>query len=135
MQARDWLKRGFKVSNKSLLEGDHFYLENIDSDEQIMMFNGPGWDEPEESRFDFDDLSIDTWFILKEESLSEKIINDEPHEAVYVEDLKETIKNLKDDINIKLGEDKNDSDFEEKWGDCTTDFFELINKHFGKELI
>ncbi len=129
IQARDWLKRGFKVSNESLLEGDHFYLqESTEKDgEPTMMFNGPGWDEPEEAKFDFDDLDINTWFILKEETLSDKIIDDEPHEAVYVEDLKETIKKIKEEIDTSKS-------FRDIGSFDRAAICEVLDKHFGDKL-
>lgn len=218
IQARDWLKRGFKVSNEHLLEGDHFYLsETTEKDGgPILMFNGPGWGSPEEAMFDSNDLEEDTWFILKEEiegenefniiqnaiseftaknfikpntvlmtdemknklmknypfeknkdlkltrfigmkikidntlknnecytyndkcfvginlakeeTLSDKIIDDEPHEAVYIEDLKETIKKIKEEID-------NSDDLRNVGSFYRVVICDIIDKHFGERLI
>ena len=139
IQARDWLKRGFKVSNEMLLEGDHYYLKNPNSDESILMFDGPGWD-PEAAKFEFEDLNCTSWFVLKEETLSDKVDDKESkcpncgmfctYEEIYYKekDLKDTIEKVKEEID-ETGDLRDVGSFDRAI------ICDIIDKHFGERLI
>jgi len=53
------------------------------------------------------------------------------HDVVLKRDVKRFLTDLKKQINLKLGEDKNNSNYEEMWGDETSDFFDLIDELAG----
>lgn len=56
-----WLSEGKKVRSKRYLEGDHFYIKD-----KKIMFNGPGWGEDEEAKFELEDFEANDWEVLRE---------------------------------------------------------------------